>query len=179
MTALIHALTAYQQTQPVAPQGNPIGYFLRPHHRDLLSDDHPAAEQTAEGTSGDGRNPRKGQPGRNGRWIPRDRARDQRGERCRRSGDRRQGPRGGQPEQYLESPEEGLNWMGAMPIRIYGDPVLRQWAGKPLIRWSVRRHGGSPPRRHTGRRRPPRRRRQTRRSSADRALRAVMSFGTH
>ena len=28
MTALIYALTAYQQTQPTAPQGNPIGYFL-------------------------------------------------------------------------------------------------------------------------------------------------------
>ncbi len=28
MTALIHALTAYQQTQPGPSQGNPIGYFL-------------------------------------------------------------------------------------------------------------------------------------------------------
>jgi preprotein translocase subunit YajC len=28
MTALIHALTAYQQTQPGQMQGNPIGFFL-------------------------------------------------------------------------------------------------------------------------------------------------------
>ncbi len=28
MTALIHALTAFQQTQPGQLQGNPIGYFL-------------------------------------------------------------------------------------------------------------------------------------------------------
>ena len=28
MTALIHALTAYQQTQPAQAPGNPIGYFL-------------------------------------------------------------------------------------------------------------------------------------------------------
>ncbi|MFC1627792.1 preprotein translocase subunit YajC [Gemmatimonadota bacterium] len=28
MTVLIHALTAYQQAQPVQAPGNPIGYFL-------------------------------------------------------------------------------------------------------------------------------------------------------